>query len=75
MIFWGAGFQKKTDFRRISDKISKKNVIYFCVFSTRKLFAKVVGVLACLEIYIDFSNTTLCISAEADFLKREKHDF
>jgi hypothetical protein len=47
----------------------------FVFFSTRKLFAKVVGVLACLEIYIDFSNTTLCISAEADFLKREKHDF
>ena len=40
MIFWGAGFQKKMDFRRISDKISKKNVIYFGVFFDEEIVCK-----------------------------------
>jgi len=59
----------------IPDEISKKMSFIFVIFLTRNLFAKVVGILACLESCIDFSNMTLIIFAEADFLKHEKPDF
>ena len=40
MIFWGAGFQKKGDFRRDSRRDFKKNVIYFCGFFDEEFVCK-----------------------------------